>query len=152
MSIKDTEDPTLPAGYASWDEVPDRLIPFELASPKEKGGSQAPIPVGFVKGPLRLDWIAAVSRCGPPKTLRVVLALKAQADRQSSVWVTPPYAILRSLGVSTVDLSRCLSALERAGLIEAQRRRGRPSLVRLSSWEGEEVGGGAGKPKRKRYG
>jgi DNA-binding transcriptional ArsR family regulator len=152
MSQTDMGDPALPAGYASWDEVPDPLIPSKLVSWKGRDAVRPLAPVGFVKGPLRLDWIAAVSLCGPPKTLRVALALKAQADRQGSIWIAPPYAILRSLGVSAVDLSRCLSALERAGLIEAQRRRGRPSLVRLSPWQGEEVGGGARKPRRKKYG
>src|SRR5215210_4221310 len=102
-------EPVPPAGYASWDEVPDDLIPSESAGLME-GANRPRSRCSFVKGPVYVDWIAAVSRCGPPKTLRVALALKAHADMRKSPWMSPPYAILRTLDVSATDLSRCLSA------------------------------------------
>ena len=127
------DETELPPGYASWADVPDSLIPVTVV---EGGARSASSRLGFVKGPLRLDWLAAVADSGHSKALLVALAIKAQADRRHETWVTPPPGVLNDFGVSRVDRSRSIAALEKAGLLEVQRRAGRPPLVRLVPWKG----------------
>ena len=119
-----------------WTTVPDRLIPTRMvprepamASPATRHRSK------FVKGPLPMGWIGAAIRCGDSRALPALLALKAKADATRETWVKPPAAILQALGIERMARSRAIAALERAGLIRVQRRRGRPPLVSLVPWK-----------------
>jgi hypothetical protein len=93
-----------------------------------------------VKGPLPIGWIAAALRSGDSRALPVLLALKYEADASRENWIKPPAMVLQDLGIDRMARSRAIVALERAGLIEVQRRPGRPPLVRLASWKEGERG------------
>jgi hypothetical protein len=129
-------DCCLPDGFGSWDEVPDRLIPATKLTTAVPSRATALRESGFVKGPLTVGWLDAIATCGHSKAIWVSLALKIQTDRRREIWVKPPYDILSVWKVNRVGLSRAISALEKAGLLEVQRRKGRPPLVRLIPWKG----------------
>jgi hypothetical protein len=122
----------------SWVGVPDYLIPVRkieaAVGPSESRRMAAK--ARFVKGPILMDWLAAIANSGHAKAIHVVLAIKMQSDRYRETWVNAPYEELAKRGVNRVDLSRALAALERAGLMEVRRSKGRPSLVRLVPWKG----------------
>ncbi len=119
-----------------WATVPDRLIPTRMVMRERAMAPQAArYRSKFVKGPLPMGWIGAAIRCGDSKALPVLLALKAKADATRQTWVKPPAAILQDLGIDRMARSRAIAALERAGLIEVRRRRGRPPLVSLMPWK-----------------
>ena len=122
---------SLPADYTSWSDVPDALVPVQKVTGKR---SQASLPA-FVKGPLYLNWLSAIAETGSPPAIWVALALKVQGDRRREEWVSPPSGILAKFGVKRSSLSRAFQALEVAGVIEVQRRKGRPPLVRLLPWK-----------------
>jgi DNA-binding transcriptional ArsR family regulator len=138
---------TLVLAPKDWSGVPDALIPVRKldTSGPEGRARAARREARFVKGPLPLGWVAAAARAGHPQALPVLLALKHKADTVRQPWVKPPAAVLRLLGVDKDARSRAIAALERAGLIEVRRRRGRPPLVRLvpqQTGEAECEGGG----------
>ena len=83
-----------------------------------------------------MGWIGAAVRCGDSRALPVLLALKAKADADRETWVKPPATMLQALGIERMARSRAIAALERAGLIEVQRRPGRPPLVQPRAVEG----------------
>jgi DNA-binding transcriptional ArsR family regulator len=126
----------LPVGYASWSDVPDPLLPTQMLS----GGQSRSRKLAFVKGPLPVDWLSSIAATGLPSAIWVALALKVQADRRREPWVSPPYGILDEFGVTRSSLSRAIRALEEAGILAVQRRKGRPPLVRLSAWTGNADG------------
>ncbi len=130
-----------------WADVPDALIPVckvDIAGPGDRARA-AKREAQFIKGPLPLGWLAPAAKAGHPLALPVLLALKYKTDILRQPWVKPPAAVLRLFGVDKDARSRAITALERAGLIEVQRRRGRPPLVRLLPWAPRPRGGGAGK-------
>jgi DNA-binding transcriptional ArsR family regulator len=123
-----------------WARMPDHLVPLRLVASNGSRKSHARRKRSrFVKGPLPLAWIGAAVRCGDPRALPVLLALKAKADAGRETWIKPPATMLQALGVERMARSRAVAALERAGLIEVQRRRGRPPLVRLVPWKDGEL-------------
>src|SRR4051794_33529350 len=126
-----------------WSRVPDALIPVRpLGSSGPEGRARAAKrEAQFIKGPLPLGWIAAATKARHPLALPVLLALKYKADTLRQPWVKPPAAVLRLLGVDKDARSRASSALGRAGLVQVQRRRGRPPLVRLVPWAPRPSGG-----------
>src|SRR3954453_14939494 len=132
-----------------WSDVPDALIPVRpLGSYGPEGRARAAKrEAQFIKGPLPLGWVAKAARAGHPLALPVLLALKYKTDTLRQPWVKPPAAVLHLLGVDKDARSRAIAALERAGLIQVQRRRGGPPLVRLVPWappsSGAEPEGGA---------
>jgi hypothetical protein len=131
------EEGSLPDGYSGWAEVPDCLVPVQQISGSVVGKiASSSAQRAYLKGQLQLDWLVALTNSGHAKALQVALAVKIQMDRRREAWVKPPYQILQDLGVSKMDLSRCTKALEKVGLIEVQRRNGRPPLVRLVPWRG----------------
>ena len=123
-------DSALPDGFSSWGDVPDRLIPVTKLAAMPSAVSTLR-QSGFVKGPLGVGWLDGIATCGHAKAIWTCLALKIQADRRREDWVTPPYDILKGWKVSRVDLSRAISALEEAALLQVKRRKGRPPLVQL---------------------
>jgi hypothetical protein len=129
-----------------WSGVPDVLIParkVDTSGPADRARA-ATREARFIKGPLPLGWVAAAARAGHPLALPVLLALKHKADTLRQPWVKPPAAVLRLLGVDKDGRSRAIAALERAGLIEVRRRKGRPPLVRLLPWRAGEAAEGSG--------
>ncbi len=131
-----------PVGPVDWAKVPDGLVPsLVVPSERAKGRRASRARSMFVKGPLPMGWIGAAVRCGDARALPVLLALKAKADAGRETWVKPPGTSLQDLGVGRMARSRAIAALERAGLVEVRRRRGRPPLVRLVPWREGEDGG-----------
>ena len=119
-----------------WSGVPDALIParkVDTSGPEQRARA-AGRGARFIKGPLSLDWLALAVKAGHPLALAVLLALKHKADVLRQPWVKPPAAVLRLFGVDKDGRSRAIAALERAGLVEVRRRKGRPPLVRLLPW------------------
>ena len=119
-----------------WSGVPDALIPARKVDTSNPGdrARAAGREARFIKGPLPLGWVAAATRAGHPLALPVLLALKHKADTRRQPWVKPPATVLRLFGVDKDGRSRAIAALERAGLVEVRRRKGRPPLVRLLPW------------------
>src|SRR5215213_6972358 len=134
---------TLSLAPEDWSGVPDALIPVRKldTSGPEGRARAARREARFIKGPLPLGWVAA-ARAGHPQALPVLLALKCKADTVRQPWVKPPAAVLRLLGVDKDGRSRAITALERAGLVEVRRCRGRPPLVRLVPWAPRPSGAG----------
>src|SRR3954453_11488520 len=125
-----------PDGEVDWVTVPDHLIPTCVVGSERSRDRQASRARSrFVKGPLPLGWIGAAVRCGDPRALSVLLALKAKADTERQNWIKPPAVTRQDLVVDRMARSRAIAALERAGLIEVRRRRGRPPLVWLVPWK-----------------
>lgn len=119
-----------------WRNVPDALIPVRKVEPLGREGRrrQEKRDTQFVKGPLPLGWLAAVAQTGHPKAWAVLMALRYKADVTREAWVKPPPAALAMFGIDKDARSRALAALEQAGLVEVQRRKGRPPLVRVLPW------------------
>jgi hypothetical protein len=118
----------------NWASVPDHRIPVRVV-PSLRTRDTTPPRAKFVKGPLPIGWICAAVRCGDNQALPILLALKAKSDATRETWVKPPATILQALGITRMARSRAIAALEHAGLIEIQRRRGRPPLVSLVPWK-----------------
>ena len=134
-------EPARPVGPVDWAKVPDGLVPsLVVPSGRARGRQASRARSRFVKGQLPMGWIGAAVRCGDTKALPVLLALKAKADAGRETWVKPPATSLQDLGVGRMARSRAIAALERAGLVEVRRRRGRPPLVRLVPWRDGEGG------------
>src|SRR3954470_13333396 len=117
----------------NWSDVPDALIPVRpLGSSGPEGAARAARrEAQFIKGPRRLGGVAGAAQAGRPQALPLLLALRYKTNILRQPWVKPPAAVLRLLGVDKDARSRAIAALERAGLVQVQRRRGRPPLVRL---------------------
>src|SRR4051794_26696832 len=135
--------PALSLAPEDWSGAPDALIPvrkLDTSGPdgRARAGKRE---AQFIKGPLPLGWIATAAKAGHPLALPVLLALKYKADTLRQPWVKPPAAVLRLLGVDKDARSRAIAALERTGLVQVQRRKGRPPLVRLVPWAPPSSGG-----------
>ena len=135
-----SDEPLSPRAMAlapeDWSGVPDALIParkVDTSGPADRARA-AKREARFIKGPLPIGWLAAAATAGHPLALPVLLALKHKADLLRQEWVKPPASVLRLFGVDKDGRSRAVAALERAGLAEVRRRKGRPLLVRLRSW------------------
>jgi hypothetical protein len=85
----------------------------------------------FVRGPIPIALLARCVRLHPA-ALAVMLRLKADADTLG-VPVTAGSALARSLGLHPRAMKRALAALERDGLIEVERGRGRAPRVGFDS-------------------
>jgi DNA-binding transcriptional ArsR family regulator len=139
--IASPAEPFRPGEVVDWETVPDRLLPTRVVPSERAERTRADRGrSAFVKGPLPLGWIGAAVGCGDARGLPVLLALKAKADAGRETWTKPPATVLQDLGVGRMARSRAIAALERAGLIEVRRRRGRPPLVRLVPWRAREDG------------
>jgi hypothetical protein len=121
-------------------DVPDAAILVRKVGPAEGRQHRTGQAVRFVKGPLALDWIGAAARSGHAKAPLMLLALRFKADASREPWVKPPSRVLMEWGFSADDRSRAIRALERAGLVEVQRRRGRPPLIQLLPWRVGSIG------------
>lgn len=84
----------------------------------------------FLKGPIPWSWLAQAAR-QPGRALHVALVLWFWAGIKGRVEVPMPTTQVRSLGVSRYAAYRGLAALEKAGLVEVRRHRGRTPLVTI---------------------
>jgi hypothetical protein len=82
---------------------------------------------------------AAVGKLSTARALGLWLTIRAQMRMESKEWVRVRTHLLEGIGLGTTwARSRAYAELERAGLIEVQRRKGFAPLVRLvSQWAGE---------------
>src|SRR4051794_2098335 len=75
---------------------------------------------------------AAASRLSTARALGLWLTMRAQAKMEGKEWVRVRTHLLQAIGLGTTwARSRAYAELERAGLIEVQRRKGYAPLVRL---------------------
>jgi DNA-binding transcriptional ArsR family regulator len=84
----------------------------------------------FLKGPVPWDWIVRASAL-PGKALVIGLCLWRLQGATTSPTVTLSNAELSPFGIDRAAKSRALDALEKAGLITAERKRGRWPIVTL---------------------
>jgi hypothetical protein len=75
-------------------------------------------------------WLAVAARL-PGRALHVAVAIWFQAGIKGVAEVRLPSATVQSLGISRFALYRGLAALETAGLVRVDRRRGRCPGVTL---------------------
>ena len=75
---------------------------------------------------------AAASRLSTARALGLWVTIRAQARMEGKDWVRVRTHLLEGIGLGTTwARSRAYAELERAGLIEVQRRKGYAPLVRL---------------------
>jgi hypothetical protein len=120
----------------SWEGVPDWQIPVTKIGPVRNERRDGL----FIGGPIPVAQMTAAIASGHIKAPLMLLAIKFRADTEQIAWVTPPMLLLTDWQFSASDRSRSIAALEKAGLLEVRRRRGRPPLVRLVSWKGGSNG------------
>lgn len=107
-----------------------RLPPSSTAAPRgfvlprHRAGEK------FLKGPIPWKWLIGAARL-PGKALHVGIGLWFLAGVKRSARVKLSMSLLGDLGVSRHSAYRGLLALERAGLVEAQRHSGRNSVVTI---------------------
>jgi hypothetical protein len=85
----------------------------------------------FLKGPIPLHLITAAARL-PGQALAVLLAVHHQITLTGKPSVSLPSALLAELGTDRDAKARALHQLERAGLIQVERARGRAARVWLA--------------------
>lgn len=88
--------------------------------------------VGFIKGPLPLDWMQRAARL-PGKTLHVALALWYLAGLQKSHSVKLASKPLEAMGVSRDAKYDALSRLVAAGLVTVHQQPGQAPVVTLKT-------------------
>jgi DNA-binding transcriptional ArsR family regulator len=84
----------------------------------------------FLKGPIAWSEIAAAARLGGA-ALPLLLLVHHRIALGAGPAVTLPQHVLADLGIDRRAKSRGLHALEKAGLVRAERERGRPARVAL---------------------
>lgn len=84
----------------------------------------------FLKGPIPWNWLSRASMAGG-KTLTVAVGLWFRAGLTKSREVKLTKRVLFDLGLSRFAVYRGLLALEGAGLVVLDRRRGRKAIVTL---------------------
>jgi DNA-binding transcriptional ArsR family regulator len=84
----------------------------------------------FLKGPVPWDWIARAYEL-PGRALIVGLCLWRLSGALGNRTVTLGNAELKPFGIDRASKSRALDALEKAGLIRAERKPGRWPIVTL---------------------
>lgn len=86
---------------------------------------------GFLKGPVPLDWLAAAAQL-PGKALTVAVLIRYRSGLQrATAELTLPGKLLTQFGIGRNALYRGLEQLERAKLIEIERRRGRMARIAI---------------------
>jgi hypothetical protein len=98
----------------------------------------------FLKGPIPLPWLTAVTRLSGKAPLAVALAVWFEAGRRKSNEVKLTSAVLRRFSVNRKAKYTALKSLERAGLVRVRREPRRNPVVTILDIQGEPGGGGAG--------
>ncbi len=84
----------------------------------------------FLKGPISLPLLQRAAKISG-KALALYLAIRHRADLCGSPEVTLPTKYLADWGIDKFSKHRALTALERAGLVRAERCPGRTTRVTL---------------------
>ena len=84
----------------------------------------------YVRGPLPLAEVCAAARL-PGKALAVWLLAHHRMRITGKTMVTLPSSLLEEAGIDRNAKARALSNLERNGLVEVRRQRGRTPLISL---------------------
>ena len=84
----------------------------------------------FLKGPIPWEQVCVAARL-PGHALAVFLSIHHRLVLTRSETTTLPKGLLAELGVSRDTKARALHELERASLINVQRKVGRTSLIKL---------------------
>src|SRR3954465_6755556 len=111
---------SLDVDVRSWDGAPDWQIPVTRIDPVRDARRDGL----FIKGPIPVAQIAAAITSGHAKEALMLLAVKIRSDTEQASWVKLPALLLSDWQFSATDRSRSIAALERAGLLEVQRRKG----------------------------
>jgi hypothetical protein len=98
----------------------------------------------FLKGPIPLPWLTAVTKLSGKAPLSVALAVWFEAGRRKSNEVKLTTAILRRFSVNRKAKYAALRSLERAGLVRVRREPRRNPVVTILDVQGEPGGEGAG--------
>lgn len=98
----------------------------------------------FLKGPIPLPWLTAVTRLSGKAPLAVALAVWFEAGRRKSNEVKLTSAVLRRFSVNRKAKYSALKSLERAGLVRVRREPRRNPVVTILDIQVEPGGGGAG--------
>jgi hypothetical protein len=85
----------------------------------------------FLKGPVPLAWLNRASRL-PGKALAVALAIWYVAGMEKSGTVRLTRSALMAFNVGRKAAYRALAALERAGLVQVERKRGSCTKVTIT--------------------
>lgn len=91
----------------------------------------------FLKGPIPLPWLTAVTRLSGKAPLAVALAVCFEAGRRKSNEVKLTTAILRRFSVNRKAKYNALKSLEKAGLVRVRREPRRNPVVTILDVQGE---------------
>lgn len=96
----------------------------------------------FLKGPIPLPWLTAVTKLSGKAPLAVALAVWFEAGRRKSNEVKLTTAILRRFSVNRKAKYTALKSLEKAGLVRVRREPRRNPVVTILDVRGEPGAGG----------
>ena len=112
--------------------LPDRSItPKRGKAPRHRNGER------FLRGPIPMSWLCVASKeSGQGSGFKVAIALwyLSGLNRQAKT-VKLSCSVLRDMGIERHAGYRGLEALEKAGLVSAERHPGRSPLVTILSVE-----------------
>jgi DNA-binding transcriptional ArsR family regulator len=91
----------------------------------------------FLKGPIPLPWLTAVTKLSGKAPLAVALAVWFEAGRRKSNEVKLTTAILQRFSVNRKAKYTALKALEKAGLVRVRREPRRNPVVTILDVQGE---------------
>ncbi len=124
----------LPAGF-----VPSATAP---ALATAKPGKPTRIKGEFLRGPIPLRWLSAVTKLRGKAPLAVALALWFEAGRRGSKEVRLTTAILGRFSVNRKAKYTALTTLEKAGLIQVLRQpRKNPIVIIIDPLGGSQASG-----------
>lgn len=100
--------------------------------PSDKAFSEVTFCVGkyFIRGPIPLEWLSAVSRL-PGKCLNVAMAIQWLLGMSGGKPVKLTAKALKSLNVSNDTASDCLRRMEQVGLIAVTRQPGQRAVIHV---------------------
>lgn len=85
----------------------------------------------FVKGPIPLPWIKAAARLKVARAMHVAVAIFYRSGLRKAETVKISPGFLAEFGVNRSTGYRALEALEGAGLVSVERRRGHAAVVTI---------------------
>jgi DNA-binding transcriptional ArsR family regulator len=113
------------------------------ATPKQKPKAKK-ITGEFLKGPIPLPWLTAVTKLSGKAPLAVAVAIWFEAGRRKSNEVKLTTAILRRFNVNRKAKYSALKSLEKAGLVRVRREPRRNPVVTILDVQGEPEALGTG--------
>jgi len=106
----------------------DALSDYEPAAPSLPLGEERRPRGEFIRGPIPLPWVAEAARLrGRALAVGLAIWFRKGIEKKATFQLYP--SALERLGVSRWSAYRALKGLEKAGLVRAERRRGRSPVV-----------------------